>query len=152
MYRGSWIVGVAVDCVADDMTREGVTLSTTLKPEETEKLQSAQRRLQIWQSLNMVAKWARLYGGAVGFIDIEGQDPETPLRLETIEKDQFNGITPMDMWMLVPDLTRAVKRAGPDFGLPEFYTVIATSFNFPMAQKKIHYSRLIRMDGISEDL
>ena len=148
MYRGSWIVGVAVDCVADDMTREGVTLSTTLKPEETEKLQSAQRRLQIWQSLNMVAKWARLYGGAVGFIDIEGQDPETPLRLETIEKDQFNGITPMDMWMLVPDLTRAVKRAGPDFGLPEFYTVIATSFNFPMAQKKIHYSRLIRMEGI----
>ncbi len=47
-------------------------------------LESQLDELQIWDALNDVLKWSRLYGGAVGFIMIEGQAPMTPLRPETI--------------------------------------------------------------------
>lgn len=148
MYRGSWICGVAVDCVADDMTREGVEFQSSLEPEEGEQLQAALSRHQVWQSLNQVAKWARLYGGAIGYISIKGQDPATPLRLETVAKGQFEGVTTMDRWMVQPDLVHSIKTPGPDFGLPLFYDVVATSFQFPFPRARIHHSRLIRMEGV----
>lgn len=147
-YRGSWICGQAVDTIANDMTSEGITLSSLLKPKDIEKLQAAFRRIQIWQSLNQVAKWARLYGGSLGYIAIKDQRADTPLRLETIGKGQFQGITVLDRWMVQPDLTRSVTQPGPDFGLPEYYDVVATSFQFPFPRMKIHYTRLVRMEGV----
>lgn len=146
-YRGSWICGVGVDAIADDMTSEGITLNK-VEVDEQEKLNAAWQRLQIWQSLNQVAKWARLYGGALGFIAIKGQDPSTPLRIDTIAKGQFQGITVLDRWMVQPDLTRSVMQPGPEFGNPEYYDVVATSFQFPFPRDRIHYSRLIRMEGV----
>lgn len=149
MYRGSWLCGVGVDCVADDMCREGVEFTQAIPAEDAEKLQSAIRRHQIWQSLNQITKWARLYGGSLGYIKIKGQDPETPLRLETVGKGQFEGIIAVDRWMCQPDFTTGIETAGPDFGLPQFYTVIAASFSFPMRpSQRIHYSRLIRIEGV----
>lgn len=149
MYRGSWLCGVGVDCVADDMTREGVEFTQAIDAKAAEKLQAAIRRKQIWQSLNQVSKWARLYGGALGLIVIDGQDPATPLRLETVAKDQFVGITAMDRWMLQPDFTTGILHAGPDFGLPQFYTVTAASFSFPMpVSQRVHHSRVVRMEGV----
>src|SRR4051812_10525309 len=32
-YRGSWLVRMAVDCVAQDMTREGIDFVSTLDPD-----------------------------------------------------------------------------------------------------------------------
>ena len=148
MYRGSWLCGVAVDCVADDMTREGVLLSSALPVEEKEKLESAQRRFQIWQSLNMVAKWARLYGGALGYIFIEGQDPATPLRTQTVKKGQFKGVIPLDQWMVTPELTHSITDAGPEYGNPAYYNITATSPQFPFPRIRVHYSRVVRMLGI----
>jgi phage-related protein (TIGR01555 family) len=148
MYRGSWICGVAVDCVADDMTREGVNFVSSMKPEDKEAMEDAERRMQIWQSLNQVAKWSRLYGGCLGYIAIEGQDSATPLRIETVRKGQFQGITALDRWMVTPDLTHSIRTFGPSFGLPEFYDVIATSFQFPFPRERIHHSRIVRMEGI----
>lgn len=149
MYRGSWICSVGVDCVADDMTREGIIINSTMQPDQAELLQTALERLQIWQCLNDVAKWARLYGGCLGYMAIDGQDPSTPLRVETIRKGQFLGVTPIDRWMVNPDLVHAVETPGQDFGLPLFYDVVATSFQFPMPMERVHYSRLIRMEGVS---
>ena len=40
-YRSSWIVGQVVDTVAEDMTREGVTISTKISPDEIKQLQAA---------------------------------------------------------------------------------------------------------------
>lgn len=148
MYRGSWICGVGVDCVADDMTREGIEFSASMPEDDAELMQSALRRFQIWQSLNGVGKWARLYGGSLGYIAIKGQNPSTPLRLETVQKGQFEGLIVLDRWMVNPDLTRAIKVAGPDFGLPEFYDVVASSFQFPFPNARIHWSRLVRMEGV----
>ena len=149
MYRGSWICRNAVDCIADDMTREGISINAGLEPEQIEKLEGALRVRQVWQSMNAVAKWSRLYGGCIGYIDIEGANPETPLRIESVAKGQFRGIIPMDRWMLNPDPINAITTPGPDFGLPSLYQCVASSYSFPFpVDKKIHHTRIVRMEGI----
>ena len=79
MYRGSWIAGAAVDAIAEDMTREGIQVRGDENPERVEQLQSALARLGVWDSLLNLLKWGRLYGGALAFIVIDGQDAATPL-------------------------------------------------------------------------
>lgn len=148
MYRGSWICGNAVDCVADDMTREGIDFGPGLKPELAEKIQNKIRDMQVWQSLNQVAKWARLYGGACGYLMIDGQNPATPLRLDTIGKGQFKGIVSMDRWMFNPNVMESVMQPGPDFGTPLTYQTVAQSPQFPFPVVNVHHTRLVRMLGI----
>ena len=146
MYRGAWIAGIAVDAVADDMVREGADFSKSLPPEENDQMVAAFETLRIWQEIGNVARWARLYGGAIGVMMIDGQDMETPLRLDAIQKGQFKGLAVLDRWSLTVDPTRTVQELGPDIGKIEFYTV---GLNAPLLSgKKIHYSRVLRMDGI----
>jgi phage-related protein (TIGR01555 family) len=77
---------------------------------------------------------------------VEGQDPKTPLRLETIGKGMFKGLLVLDRWMIEPSLNDLVTEFGPDLGLPKFYTVTEDAPALP--SMKIHYSRCIRLEGI----
>lgn len=145
-YRSSWIAGQAVDTFAEDMTRERIELKGDIPPEEIDIIHREADRLQVWKSLCETIKWARLYGGAVGVLMIDGQDVSTPLRLDTITEGQFKGILPLDRWVVQPTLTDLVKDLGPDLGKPRFYEVIADSQ--ALINEKIHHSRVIRMDGV----
>lgn len=146
-YRSSWIIGEAVDAIPDDMTRKGLRITSEIEAKDRGILEARLDELQIWESLNDVLKWSRLYGGAVGFIMIEGQAPFTPLRLETIGKHKFKGVLPLDRWMINPELTRRIKEMGLDLGKPEFYEVVTTATGIPAW--RIHHSRLIRFDGVT---
>ncbi len=146
-YRGSWVIGEAVDAIPDDMTRKGIRITSEIDAKDRGTLEAQLDELQIWDALNDVLKWSRLYGGAVGFIMIEGQAPMTPLRLETIGEGKFKGILPLDRWMINPVLTRRIKEMGPDLGKPEFYDVVTTATGIPAW--RIHHSRLIRFDGVT---
>ena len=144
-YRGSWVIRNAVDCVADDLTRAGIDMQSAEHPEEIEVLQEGYMRLGIWKSISDVSRWARLYGGALGVLMIDGQDLETPLRPETVGRGQFRGILVLDRWLVQPTLTDLVDEMGPDFGLPSYYDVVADFYPIPNA--RIHHSRCIRLDG-----
>lgn len=147
-YRGSWVVGTIVDCVAEDMTREGVTVECDAKPEDIAQFEEQQiDRLQVWNALCDTAKWGRLYGGSGGFIMIDGQDPATPLDAESVGKDQFRGVMPLDRWSLFPTLNDLVADYGPDMGLPKFYDV-RPDYGTGLPEMRIHYSRLVRMEGV----
>ena len=149
MYGGSWIVGKAVDAVAEDMTRAGVEFkSPKLKPEENERLQTSMKDLAIWEGLEETIKWSRLYGGAVAVMLIEGQKLNTPLRIRTVAKDQFKGLAVLDRWMINPSMNHLVAQYGPDLGEPMFYDVVAAGL--PLSGQTIHYSRLVRLDGIPQ--
>lgn len=145
MYRSSWVCGQAVDVVAEDMTRAGVTINSALSPDENEAIQGSMESLGLWNQLSDTIKWGRLYGGAIGVLLLDGQDMATPLRLETIGRGQFKGILPLDRWMVQPSLQNLVKEFGPALGLPKFYDVVADSMALP--RMRIHYSRVIRIDG-----
>jgi len=146
MYRGSWIVGAAVDVVADDMTRAGIQMNSDTKPDDIEKINKAINDLCFWQHLNSTIKWSRLYGGCLMVMIIDGQDPSTPLQLDRIGKGQLKGFLVIDRWMVQPTYMQLVKEFGPDYGLPEFYDLVQQGPYLP--QMRIHYSRCLRMDGI----
>jgi phage-related protein (TIGR01555 family) len=146
MHRGQGLCGTIVDCVADDMTRAGVDIKGKMKPEDIEAVNESAVALGVWNSTNETIKWSRLYGGCLGVMLIDGQDLATPFRVETVGKDQFKGILPLDRWMVTPEIERPIKEYGPNFGLPEFYKVIPTAPG--LIGMRIHHSRCIRLGGI----
>lgn len=146
IHRGSWLGGVAVDVVAEDMTRAGVELTGQLKPESIAKIEEAAVTLGIWNKLQATVKWSRLYGGAIAVLLVDGQDVSTPLRLEMVGKGQFKGLQVLDRWMVEPSLNNLITDLGPHLGLPKFYTV--TNDAPALRAKRIHYSRCIRLDGV----
>ncbi|HFR3118971.1 TPA: DUF1073 domain-containing protein [Enterobacter roggenkampii] len=145
-YRSSWIIGVAVDAIADDMTKKGVRITSEIDPKRRGILESKFEELQLWDALNETLKWSRLYGGSGALILIEGQAPLTPLILDKVGKGSFKGLAVLDRWMLNPQLTRRIKTLGPNLGKPEFYDIVTTAQGLPAWT--LHHSRLIRMDGV----
>jgi phage-related protein (TIGR01555 family) len=145
-YRGSWIAGRAVDCVAKDMTREGIELKSTVTPDQLQAFDKEISRLQIWKQLCATIKWSRLYGGALAFMMIDGQDQSTPLRIETLRKGQFKGLLPLDRWVVQPSLQNLVSDFGPNYGKPQWYDTLPDTGGMP--RMKIHHSRVIRLEGV----
>lgn len=146
IHRGSWLGGMAVDVVADDMTRAGVDIEGDLDPQQVADLESAMVSMGVWEGINDTIKWSRLYGGAIAVMLVDGQDTSTPLRLNTIRKNQFRGVLSLDRWMVEPSLSELVTDMGPHMGQPKFYTVTA---NAPgLSRMKIHHSRVIRLEGV----
>lgn len=146
MYRQSWVVGAMVDSVAEDMTKYGIDMSGDLEPSVFDDMQEAMEDLGVWDALTDTLKWSRLYGGAVGVMQIAGQNLATPLRIETIGQGQFQGLAVYDRWMLQPDLSRIIP-SGPNIGLPEFYKVISSydaSTQDIQYGQSIHYTRCVR--------
>jgi phage-related protein (TIGR01555 family) len=147
IHRGSWLGGVAVDTVADDMTRAGVEMTTDIPPEQTETIEHAATKMCVWDAVNEGIRWARLYGGSVTVALIDGQDPRQPLNLDAIGPGQFKGLLPLDRWMVEPSLEDLVTEYGPHLGLPRYYKVQS---NAPALRgAAIHHSRVMfRLVGI----
>lgn len=139
MYRGSWIVGRAVDAIAEDMTRAGITLSG-IDPEDAVKMQRSLTRMGLWQALTTTIKWGRLYGGGAAIIVIEGQDLASPLDIKTIKKGQFKGLRVFDRWNINPSSVYKIVN-GIDAGLPEYYNITRLGLT-------VHHSRVIRQIGV----
>lgn len=147
MYRGSWIVGAAVDSIAEDMTRAGISIKGDIQPEQIEQMQVQMTRLGVWSALLEAIKWGRLYGGAVAMIVIDGQDPSTPLNVSTVGRGQFKGLRVFDRWQLQPSLQNIVID-GMDFGLPMFYDVISDVTTGQVSNVRIHHTRVVRQIGV----
>lgn len=152
-YRGSWIVGRTVDCVAEDMTRAGCDFSTNEADVDINDFRTYVKQKATWQSLCSVRKWARLYGGAIAVMQIEGQDPRTPLDPSTVGRGQYKGLAVYDRWQIYPSLFDVIK-SGPDIGLPKYYQIVsATATGSPVPMDSagdllVHHSRVIRQIGI----
>lgn len=145
-YRSSWLVGQVVDTVAEDMTREGINISTKISPDDTKKLQASMTHLKILPALADTIRWARLYGGAIAVILTEGADYSKPLNPEAISKGRFKGLLVLDRWMMDPSFGELVTEVGIHMGTPKYYRVLA---GMPaLAGQQIHYTRIVRFDGI----
>jgi phage-related protein (TIGR01555 family) len=144
-YRGSWIVRAAVKTIADDMTREGIAITSSIDPKDIDKIEQGLSRLKIWQAFNENICWARLYGGSVGVIMVDGQKMDTPLNITSVGKGQFKGVAVLDRWMIEPPAGDVIKDLGPDIGKPRIYHIIGDSLKLP--KQTVHHSRIIRFDG-----
>lgn len=149
MYRSSWVVRRVVGVVAEDMTKAGVDFRGEAPPEDLKKVRSRLTRSGSWRTLTQGLKWGRLYGGAVSMMLIRGQDPQTPLRVETVAPGAFQGLRTYDRWQLAPIPGEVVQEPGPEQGQPVFYRVVPYGGNnaSPEGQFVVHHSRLIRHEG-----
>ena len=147
MYRGSWLVGKAVDCIPQDMCKRGIKFVGIQDLKRIEGLKHGIRRYGLWQSVMMTLTWARLYGGAICVMMIKGQDVSTPLRVETIKKGQLQGFLVLDRWMVEPSLEDLVTDMDDaDLGKPRFYTITADAPALP--RLRVHHSRVMRFVGV----
>jgi len=112
MYRGSWLIGQAVDAPAEDMTRAGIDIQAQLPPAQIELLQSALME-KVWDGVANTIRWSRLFGGAIGVFLIENQSMAEPLRTDSIKKGQFKGMLVLDRWMVQADVNDLVTDYGP---------------------------------------
>ena len=146
MYRGQFVCKNAVDVPADDMTRQGVTIKGKIKPTDIEKIETRATQMGLWDRIKSTIKWSRLYGGCCAYMIIDGQRPDSELRIETVGKGQFKGLLVLDRWMIDPSLEMLVTdTSSPSLGLPMFYRVTADAPALP--RMKIHHSRIIRLQG-----
>ena len=123
-YRSSWLVGQVVDTVAEDMTREGLTMNSKMSPDDVKQLQASLTDFKIWRDIGNTIRWARLYGGAIAVILTEGADYSRPLNKETIGKGRFKGLLVLDRWMIEPSLGELITEVGTEMGRPKYYRVI----------------------------
>lgn len=147
IHRGSWLGGVAVDTVADDMTRAGVEFHSDLAPDVLEVLQADATKYEVWNCINETVRWSRLYGGCIAVMLIDGQDLKTPLRLDTVGPGQFKGMLCLDRWMVEQTLEDLVTDYGPNLGLPRYYRILS---NAPALRgMSVHHSRVVlRLEGV----
>lgn len=147
-YRTSWIIGQVVDVVAEDMTREGIEINCDLDPQDIDAMQRKLTQTGIWTNITNAIKWGRLYGGAVAIMLIKGQEHhlDKPLDIDTVGKDSFKGLLVLDRWLLNPTLGILDPEYGPNYGMPMYYEIIEP--NLVIKMQRVHYSRLIRFEGI----
>lgn len=148
IHRGSWLGGLAVDVVADDMTRAGIEYTSELEPDEAEILDKTLTQTGVWPAVNETIRWGRLYGGCIAVALIDGQDMRQPLRIETVGPGDFKGLLVLDRWMLEAVTTDLVTEFGPMLGTPKYYRILE---NAPACRgAAVHYSRVMfRHDGVT---
>lgn len=140
IHRGSWIGGLVVDVVADDMVRAGAEYVTEMPPDDIEALDRITTALNIWPEIGNVVRWGRLYGGCLGVVLIDGADMKEPLTRDSIGPGDFKGLLALDRWMVEPSYNDLVEEMGPHLGKPRYYRV---SQNAPALRGKvIHHSRV----------
>lgn len=144
MYRTSWLVGRMVNVVAEDMVRGGVDIQAQWDVGKTDELWQAYRRLGCPGRLSDAIKWARLYGGALAVLLIDGDDLARPLDISAVARGSFRGLSVLDRWQLTPS-TELITELGPLLGYPEYYTV-NTGEGFD--RQSIHHSRVLRFIGV----
>lgn len=148
MYRTNTLHRRLVDVAAKDMTREPLIFMGTDDPSNLEKLQKEWTRLAIAKEMRFGMSMARLFGGAIAYLYIDGQDSSTPLDLDTIGKGQFLGVKIYHRWQLSASIE-------VDFFTeqPIYYDVTSGTSTYTTNSPdqeiimRIHSSRCIKLSG-----
>lgn len=142
-YQGSWMCGLAVDIVAEDMTREGIEL-TCEDPALADRIDRVLELTRAWDGICDAIKWSRLYGGAIAVMLIDGDDMSTPLG--QVRPGSFKGLCVLDRWQV--DVTgETVQELGPSFGKPKYYKPLSGTSEITFETGRIHHSRVLRFEG-----
>ncbi|CAM0104551.1 portal protein [Vibrio phage 209E38-1] len=136
-YRSSWLARQIVNIPAKDAMREWRNF--TCKDSET--IEKAEKKLNISSKFTELASLARLSGGAIMVMMIEGQDLAEPLDLNKVTKGSLKAVQVFDRYELSWSQQNITDPLKDNFLLPEYY-MIAGGEN-----SMIHHSNCILMTG-----
>lgn len=146
LYRNDWIARKVVDCIADDMTKNWLSVVSESTPDEIELFDKSIAETGTEEQLTDAIKWARLFGGAGAVMIIEGQNNlAAPLHVDNIQPGSYKGLLVFDRWSGITPGTEVCNdiRQPLEFGLPKSYTVTTDS----MSSFEVHHSRVLRFIG-----
>lgn len=129
-----------VDVPVDDGLRGGIEVkSKQLDEAQIEELLQSIDRDDDLTTAGQAAKWNRLFGGA-GILVLTDQDPETPLELSTLTRDDRLEFRAVDMWELFWDKQNS-EGYDPAIQSQDFET-------YDYYGEKVHKSRVMRLKGL----
>lgn len=138
LYVYNWIAAKGVNIPIDDATKKWRSL---LIPDAEEKKVVEQKMLDfdVKGKISTASKWARVFGGAVIIIVIDGDIQSEPLDIENIRPGTLSNFIVLDRYNVFPsEINRNIL--SDNFGNPEYYAVVREG-------EYIHHSRVIRFDG-----
>ncbi len=135
-YRESFVARKIVDIVANDATRNW----RSFKNKENDILHKAEYDLMLPQHYNELLRLARLSGGALMLMIIDGQDLREPIQVKNIQKGDFRRLINFDRYEVYASDMNVTDVLSPNYLLPEYYMVQGGEF-------PIHYSHFVRMNG-----
>ena len=133
--------------IIEKVPREGIKhwiKLTNIKPDLSASFQSELNRLMVKLKFEEAWRWARLYGGAAVYLNIDdGEDPQEPVNFN-VAKTVKNLIV-LHRYELTAE-TQSIEQDidSPSFGMPTIYRL--QSHN-SLKISLIHHERLLRFDG-----
>ncbi len=91
-----------IDQPIEDAYRGGIKIKTSdeLDEDNIEELNCYIKENNIISEIKDLRRWARLYGGSGMIVEVEGQDPEKPFRIDSIDKNSDIKFYAADLWQL----------------------------------------------------
>ena len=127
--------------MATELTREWVELTSDETdggdaPEKIKRIENEMERLGVRETFQRVCEQDCYFGRGQIFIDIDGQDRETPLVLDrrTIRKGSLKGVRSVEAIWTTPAMYNALDPADPSFYKPNAWFMLG---------QHVHASRLL---------
>jgi len=141
-----WIPKRVIDIVAEQSTRKGFKVlfgGEGAAAEEVTGIEQVIEDLYILESLNLVSKNARLFGGAVILLYIDdGRSADQPVDYKNIRS--IEGLEVLDRWQIAPVIN---EDALYDYSKATHYQIISGDLIRQPQLVKIHKDRILRFDG-----
>lgn len=136
-YRSSWLARQIVGIPAEDAMREWRKFTC----EDAEEIQKHEKKLNISSKFTDLASMARLSGGAIMVMMIEGQDLSKPLDLNKVKQGSLKAVQVFDRYELSWSQANITDPLKDNFLMPEYYMIAGGT------QSMIHHSNCIVMTG-----
>ncbi len=142
LYMQNGIIQTLVDQPVHDAFSKGIEFQDDdLSPDDVEELQAFMSENNIIKSFKQALIYARLFGGAGLVINIDDQDPEKPLDLETISEDSEIEFYAVDRWEL------NYMQAKQGASMVDQFNTNQDEVPYNYYGQKLHKSRVIRFMG-----
>lgn len=143
MYRGDWIARKLVDIPAKDITKSWRVWKAESSIVELIEAAEKHPRINLAANICLTRQHARLLGGAIMYFSLKRQNPNTPLDLEKVRKDDLQYVRVFGRTEIGEEGYRD-DLADEWYGHPEYYTVSSRDG----APVQIHPSRVVRFLGM----
>lgn len=142
-----WLINKACLIPARDAIRKGYTLTVNdgaeVAPNVLAAVEKANKRYKLNKSLVEFVRFGRVFGVRVALFKIDSDDPEfyvKPFNPDSIKPGSYRGISQVDPYWCVPELTSAsaMDPSAIDFYEPTYWII---------NNKRYHKSHLVIMRG-----
>lgn len=142
MYSDDWLTGKVVDIPVNDATRKWRTFQSEIDPEQIRKVVRAEKALGVRKNVNSCWKWARLYGGSLVLMGLDGTgELNEPLDVNRVREGSLKYLRVIDRNFVTPGAVNMRDPQQVNYMRPDSYKLTS-------GLGEIHSSRILRFDGL----